>query len=73
MVPLDKQAHFWAGMAIAATVTLYTGIPLLGFIVGVVAAALKEIFDSLGYGTPDKWDFVVTVLGAMVVLPLLFL
>jgi len=73
MPPLDKQAHFWAGMAIAATVTLYTGFPLLGLIVAVVAAALKEIFDSLGYGTPDKWDFVVTVLGAMAVLPLLFL
>lgn len=73
MIPIDKQAHFWAGAAISATVTLYTGMPWLGVIVCALAAAGEEIRDSMGYGTPDKWDFVATVAGCVVILPLLVL
>lgn len=73
MIALDKQAHFWAGAGIAATATLYTGLPLFGFVVAVLAAAFKEVFDNFGFGTPDKRDFIATVLGGLVVVPLLFI
>ena len=72
-IPLDKQAHFWSGAAIAATVTLYTGLPWLAVLLCALAAAGKELRDSMGYGTPDKWDFVATVTGCVVLLPLLVL
>lgn len=72
MLPLDKQAHFWAGMAIASALTAYGVLPLVSFGVAIVVAALKEARDALGYGTPDIWDFVATGLGAAVVLPLAF-
>ena len=68
-LPLDKQAHFWSGAAIAASVTLYTGLPWLGVFLCVFAGLLKEIYDSLGYGTPDRWDFVATSAGASVLVP----
>lgn len=67
---LDKQAHFWAGAAIAASVALYFD-PLAGLAAGILAGALKEIRDRAGFGTPDVKDFLATALGACVVLPLL--
>lgn len=70
MVSLDKQAHFFAGAAIASVIALYVG-PLSGLLAGVVAGALKELRDRVGRGTPDIWDFVATALGACVVIPLL--
>jgi len=65
---LDKQAHFWAGAAIAASAALYTN-PLYGLVAGIIAGALKEIRDRAGFGTPDFKDFIATALGAAVVLP----
>jgi hypothetical protein len=35
MIACDKQAHFWAGAGIAATVALYVD-PLVGLAVGVI-------------------------------------
>jgi len=67
---IDKQAHFWAGAAIASTAVAYNIAPLEAFLGAVLIALFKEFWDALGYGTPDKWDFVATVLGATVVLPL---
>lgn len=67
---LDKQAHFLAGAAIAASVALYAD-PLYGLAAGIIAAAGKEIVDRMGYGTPDWRDFLATVLGACVVVPIL--
>ena len=72
-LPLDKQAHFWSGAAIAASVTLYTGLPWLAITLCALVAAGKELRDSMGYGTPDKWDFVATVAGCVVLLPLLII
>ena len=72
-MPIDKQAHFWAGAAIAAIVALYTGAPLLGLAVGVIAGALKELRDRAGHGTPDIRDFLATAAGACAVLPLIIL
>jgi hypothetical protein len=71
MPPLDKQAHLLAGAAIASTVTLYVGVATAGFAAAVLAAALKELWDRAGNGTPDLLDFLFTVAGACVVLPLL--
>ena len=65
---LDKQAHIWAGAAIAASVALYLD-PVSGLFAGIGAGLAKEAVDRMGYGTPDKWDFLATVLGACVVLP----
>ncbi len=69
-LPLDKQAHFWAGAAIAASVTLYTN-PLIGLAACIVVGIGKELRDATGRGTPDVWDAVATVAGAVVILPLL--
>lgn len=69
---LDKQAHFFAGAAIASAVALYLD-PLAGLAAGIIAGAAKEIRDRAGFGTPDIWDFLATVLGACVVIPAIFL
>ena len=69
---LDEKAHFFAGAAIASAVALYT-TPLYGLAAGVIAGAAKEIYDRMGYGTPDAKDFLATALGATVVLPALLL
>ena len=66
---IDKQAHFWAGAAIASTVTLYT-TPTIGLGIAVAAALAKELRDRAGFGTPDVMDFLATVAGAFVVIPL---
>ena len=71
-LPIDKQAHFLAGAAIASTVSLY-GYPFVGLLLCVVAAVGKELYDATGRGTPDVWDAVVTILGGTVVLPYIFL
>ncbi len=70
---LDKQAHFFAGAAIASTVTLYLGDPSYGLVAGAVAGLLKELIDSKGYGSPDLKDALATLLGAYVVIPAFFI
>lgn len=71
MLALDKQAHFWAGMAIAATFVAYDAAPWAAFVATVMVGAGKEVWDKVsGTGTMDFWDFVATSVGAMVVLPL---
>lgn len=72
MVSFDKQAHFWAGAAVAASVALYIN-PAYGLVTGVLAGAAKELYDRTGRGTPDFKDFLATALGATVVLPALLL
>lgn len=73
MFKIDKQAHFLAGAAIAGLLVSYGISPVVAFLAASVVALAKEVYDSFGYGTPDKWDFVVTVLGASTILPLLLL
>ena len=70
-IPIDKQAHFFAGAAIASTITLYGDNAMWGLGACVVAAIGKELYDATGRGTPDVWDAVATVLGGAVVLPLI--
>lgn len=69
---LDKQAHFFAGAAIAATIALYLD-PVIGLAAGILAGLAKELLDRMGYGTPDVKDFIATALGACVVLPLVLM
>ncbi len=66
MPPIDKQAHFWAGAAIAAFVTLYSGSPTFGLVAGVFVGLAKELIDRAGYGTPDFKDFLATAAGAII-------
>ena len=69
---IDKKAHFLAGAAIAGLLVSY-GVPAFSaFWVAVLVGLIKEVYDSFGYGTPDKWDFVVTAIGAATVLPLIY-
>lgn len=61
MPPIDKQAHFWWGWAIAATlcpVSIW-----LGIFAAVVVGALKEVWDTQGHGTPEVKDFLATTYG----------
>lgn len=71
MKSLDKQAHFWAGMAICLAVSLFAG-PFIGLSVAVIASIVKEILDYFGNGTPDVLDAVATALGATVGFGLIF-
>lgn len=69
---IDKQAHFFAGAAIASTVALYVD-PLIGLVAGAAAGLLKEVVDFMGYGTPDYKDALATLFGACVVIPAFFI
>jgi len=64
MIPLDKQAHFWSGLALMLSASLFFGWGI-GLCITVVAGLAKEWFDSLGYGTPDVWDIVATLSGSI--------
>lgn len=64
-MPLDKQAHLWAGLAIMLSVSLFFGW-IAGVIVATMAGLAKEAYDSLGFGTPDRWDAVATIGGGLV-------
>lgn len=62
----DKLSHFLAGIAIAAVFFPFG----IGFsIVAVIAiAALKELWDMQGNGTPEFLDFAFTVVGGIALL-----
>lgn len=68
---IDKQAHFWAGMAICLAVSLFAG-PFIGLLIATAAGVIKEILDYFGKGTPDVLDAVATFLGALVGFGLIF-
>ena len=70
MLAIDKQAHFWAGMAIASTLVVYDTAAWAAFVFTSMIAAGKEVWDKVsGTGTMDFWDFVATAVGAAVVFP----
>ena len=62
--PIDKQAHFWWGWAIAAT--LYPLGLWLAICTAALMGAAKEVWDARGHGTPDAKDFAATALGGAV-------
>ena len=63
-IPLDKQAHFLAGLAICLSFALFVS-PILGLITAIALGAVKEVWDGMGNGTKDVWDFVATALGGV--------
>lgn len=63
----DKRKHFVGGLLISFLIGLYN--PLLGLFSGVVAAALKEWWDSKGHGTVEFMDFFFSSIGALCALP----
>jgi len=65
LIPIDKQAHFLAGYCIALSVALM--LPAwYGFLIATVAGLAKEASDYFSKrGTPDKWDALATMLGAL--------
>lgn len=63
----DKRKYFVGGMLISFLIGLYN--PFLGFLSGVVAAALKEWWDSKGHGTVEFMDFFFSSMGALCALP----
>lgn len=65
-IEADKIGHFHAGIAVAA---LFYPFGLIAAIVATFIAAIgKEIWDSYGHGTPDKYDALATILGGGVLL-----
>ena len=69
----DKMYHMLAGIGIVLVGTAL-GLPiiitlfiLIGFGVG------KEVYDSLGYGTPDLWDALFTVLAGIAVIVIIII
>jgi hypothetical protein len=62
-ISVDKAFHFIAGWALVAT--LFPYFPLFSLAALVFFAALKEWDDAHGHGTPDIWDFLVTVIGGI--------
>lgn len=63
----DKRKHFVGGLLISFIIGLYN--PLLGLFSGIVAAALKEWWDSKGHGTVEFMDFFFSSIGALCALP----
>ena len=59
----DKRKHFVVGALIAFVVGLLIA-PWVGFIAGILAAILKEWWDSKGHGTVEVMDALFTILGA---------
>lgn len=75
-LPHDKKLHLVAGFAIAwlsGIACLKLGMPLwIAGALAVLAGALKEARDALGYGDCDLWDFVATMAGVVAALTVLF-
>lgn len=63
-IPLDKQAHFWAGMAIyGLTVAVF---PMFYAMLPVLLAAIgKELWDKRTHA-PDWMDAAATAAGGVV-------
>ena len=65
-IPADKVAHFASGVILFAAFSWIN--QYLAFWVVVVAGLVKEIYDSFhrDHHTPDPYDTMATVLGALV-------
>lgn len=63
----DKVKHYIVGLSISLLVGIL--VPWLGLVLGCVAGAFKEWWDSKGHGVVELMDFVFTALGACVAFP----
>lgn len=64
-IPKDKHLHFIAGALIVALCASVKGFAPYAWGAGVVAGALKEFYDSRGYGSVEVLDFAATTAGAL--------
>lgn len=73
----DKTVHVWVGILIAliSGMLLYMFVetymiifPLFGFVIGVIAGALKELVNDklLDRGQASLMDFIATMYGSLV-------
>lgn len=61
----DKWLHLAAGYTIATYIGVFC--PIAGLTTAIIIGGLKEIYNRLTKkGTPELWDFLFTVLGAVV-------
>lgn len=65
----DKPKHYYAGMIISAIVLIITSSPLLAFIIGAIAGALKEfVWDKwMKRGHFEWYDLMWTCAGSAVI------
>ena len=63
-IPQDKLLHIIAGVVIYLVSGLLVS-PVMSLIIVVLVAIGKELWDSLGNGTPDKWDAIATIGGGV--------
>lgn len=66
MIALDKQAHFFSGAVITFSVAAF-GFPVIGLAIALIAAILKEVYDSFhpDNHTKDVWDAMATTVGGL--------
>lgn len=62
-IQIDKQAHFWWGWCIAATV--YPLGIVFAVLVSAFMGAAKEVWDKNDHGTPDLYDALATIVGGL--------
>ena len=63
-IPMDKQAHFWWGMAMAGV--FYHAMDMLVIPIVLFIAILKEVVDDRRGGVPDWGDVVFTFAGGWI-------
>lgn len=63
----DKHKHFVIGFVISLIIGIF--LPWLGLLLGCIAGAIKEWWDSKGHGTVELMDFVFTCLGSLAAFP----
>ncbi len=68
-LPVDKIYHLLGGFAVSIigiVIAVAMGIsPVVGFLLGVFAGIVKELWDEHKYGGGDFFDFFMTTLGAL--------
>lgn len=64
----DKRKHFIVGFILSLMIGVLC--PWLGLLLGCIAGAIKEWWDSKGHGTVELMDFVFTCLGSLTVFPI---
>lgn len=78
-IALDKMLHFVCGLLVAQVAFVCLGFALpkwacivLSVVAVAVVGGLKELVD-VKYGVPSWKDFVATMMGAIVELPIMML
>lgn len=72
----DKRDHLLLGVLVAIGTWLAVGWSAAFVIIAIAilcgVAIGKEVFDSTGFGTPDVWDAVFTIIGGLVMIVILW-